>query len=214
MEINPDMLETTDRYKLLIGAITPRPIAVVSTVSADGAPNLAPFSFFTGVGSDPMSLIVCPANNEHGQDKDTLRNLKRPQHGGTGEFVVNLACEPYIRNVAAAAEPLPHGQSEFDLAGLNMAPSVAVQPPRLAESPVCFECKTVQVVKVGGDKPFAGNIVIGRVLHVFVNDDLIDDAHRIDQAKLGTVGRMGGYKYCRTGDQFEITPGKAALEES
>ncbi|MFT5423482.1 MAG: flavin reductase (DIM6/NTAB) family NADH-FMN oxidoreductase RutF [Phycisphaerales bacterium] len=212
MEFNPEMLQVQDRYKLLIGSITPRPIALVSTVSPEGLINLAPFSFFTGVGSDPMTVLFCPANNEHGQDKDTLRNCKKPPAGGTGEFVINLACEPYIRKVAGAAEPLAFGENEFDLVGLNMAPSTAVEPPRVAESPVCFECKTIRIMGLGGDNPYAGNIVIGRVMHVYVQDDLIDDKRRIDQQRLGTVGRMGGYGYCRTSDQFEITPGKAALE--
>jgi len=211
MEFNPEMLQVQDRYKLLIGSITPRPIALVSTVSPEGQINLAPFSFFTGVGSDPMTVLFCPANNEHGQDKDTLRNCRKPPAGGTGEFVINLACEGYIRKVAAAAEPLAYGENEFDFVGLNMAPSTAVEPPRVAESPVCFECRTIKVLSTG-DKAFGGNIVLGKVLHVFVQDDLIDDKRRIDQEKLGTIGRMGGYRYCRTSDQFEITPGKAALE--
>ena len=107
MELNPDEIAAPDRYKLLIGGIVPRPIAFVSTVSPDDTSvNLAPFSFFNGVGSNPMTLLFCPANKPDGSEKDTLRNCKPTEEGGTGEFVVNIASEPYIRQVAAAAEPV------------------------------------------------------------------------------------------------------------
>lgn len=212
MEINPATLEVADRYKLLIGTIVPRPIAFVSTVSPDGRPNLAPFSFFNGVGTNPMTVLFCPGNNPDGSEKDTLRNAKPTGEGGTGQFVVNVAVEAYIRGVAAAAEPLPPGKSEFDLVGLTPAPSVTVGPPRVAESPVAFECETTQVIRTNAGEPGGGNIVIGRVTHVFVRDDLIDERHRTDQEKLGAVGRIGGLRYCTMREQFELPPTRAALD--
>src|SRR4051812_13402193 len=106
MELDPAALSPSDRYKLLIGAIVPRPIAVVSTISPDGRPNLAPFSFFNGIGSNPMTLLFCPVNALDGGEKDTLRNCKPVAEGGMGEFVVNAAVEAYERQVAACAEPL------------------------------------------------------------------------------------------------------------
>src|SRR5580765_4087321 len=136
MDLDPLALSQADRYKLLIGCIVPRPIAFVSSVSPDGRLNLAPFSFFNGIGSDPMSLLFCPVNKPDGSEKDSLRNAKPVAEGGTGEFVVNVAIDAFSRQVAGAAEPLPHGQSEFDLVGLTTAPSRVVKPPRVAESPV------------------------------------------------------------------------------
>ena len=130
MELDPAALKPEDRYKLLIGCIVPRPIAFVSTVSPDGRPNLAPFSFFAGVGSDPMTLLFCPANKADGTEKDTLRNAKPATEGGVGEFVVNAATEAYERKVAACAEPLAYGESEFELADLLTALSRVVRPPR------------------------------------------------------------------------------------
>jgi flavin reductase (DIM6/NTAB) family NADH-FMN oxidoreductase RutF len=123
MEIEPSALEAPERYKLLIGAVVARPIALVSTISADGRPNLAPFSFFTAVGSNPMTMLFCPANLPDGSEKDTLRNAKPASEGGTGEFVVNVAVEPYATKVAGAAERLAYGESEFELVGLTPAPS-------------------------------------------------------------------------------------------
>jgi flavin reductase (DIM6/NTAB) family NADH-FMN oxidoreductase RutF len=211
MELDPLALEVADRYKLLIGCIVPRPIAVVSTISPDGRPNLAPFSFFAGVGSNPMTLLFCPANTPEGGEKDSLRNAKPIAEGGTGEFVVNVATEDFERQMAACAEPLPYGESEFDLAKLHTAPSVKVRPPRLAESPVCFECRTVQVVRTNPGKPAGGNIVIGEVVHVFVRDDIINARFHTDPAKLKAIGRMGGLGYSRTNERFEMPMGRKAL---
>lgn len=213
MEIDPDTIAQPDRYKLLIGCITPRPIAFVSTLSPDGRPNLAPFSFFAGVGSNPMTLLFCPANNADGSEKDTLRNAKPVSEGGTGEFVVNVASRSYAPKVAAAAEPLPYGASEFDLAGLTPAPSRVVRPPRIAESPACFECRTEQVVRTNPGAPAGGNIVLGRVVHVFVRDDVINPRFHVDPALLDTIGRMGGLDYCTTRERFRMPMGREALSQ-
>lgn len=213
MEFNPESITQPERYKLLIGCIVPRPIAFVSTISPDGRTlNLAPFSFFNGVGSNPMTLLFCPANKPDGTEKDTLRNCKPIAAGGTGQFVVNAAVDVYARKVAAAAEPLPYGESEFELAGLTPAPSVKVKPPRVSESPVAFECETMQVIRTNPGGVASGNIVIGRVVHVFVRDDLINERFHIDPAKLDAIGRMGGLGYTRTRDRFEMPMGLEALE--
>jgi len=213
MEINPDAISQPERYKLLIGGIVPRPIAFVSTIAPDGTSvNLAPFSFFNGVGSNPMTLLFCPANKPDGSEKDTLRNCKPAAEGGTGEFVVNVACLAYSRQVAGAAEPLRYGESEFAFVGLTPAPSKIVRPPRVAESPLAFECRTVQVVRTNPGAAGGGNIVVGRVVHVFVRDDVIDGRFHLDADKLDAVGRMGGLGYTRTRDRFELPMGREALE--
>ena len=109
--MNPADMAAPDRYKLLIGCIVPRPIAFVSTISPDGrALNLAPFSFFNGVGSNPMTVLFCPVNKPDGSEKDTLRNCKPVDEGGTGQFVVNAAIDIYRKQVAAASEPLRRWQ--------------------------------------------------------------------------------------------------------
>jgi len=212
MHIDPADLAQPERYKLLIGCIVPRPIAWVSTISPDGRLlNLAPFSFFNGVGSNPMTLLFCPANKPDGSEKDTLRNCKPTDEGGTGEFVVNIATDALAQQMAASSEPLPYGESEFDLAGLTTEPSVAVRPPRVAESPVAFECRTMQVFRTNPGGTASGNIVIGRVVHVFVRDDLINERFHIDQARLDAIGRLGGLMYARTRDRFELPMGREAL---
>ncbi len=211
MELDPFSLAQPDRYKLLIGGIVPRPIALVSTASPDGRLNLAPFSFFSGVGSDPMMLLFCPANKADGTEKDSLRNAKPVAEGGTGEFVVNIASEDYAAKVAGAAEPLAYGESEFDLVDLSTSPSAAVKPPRVAESPLAFECRTDRVIRTGPGVPSAGNIVLGRVVHVFVRDDVINERYHIDPAALRAIGRMGGIGYTRTRDRFDMPMGRKAI---
>ena len=200
------------RYRLMIGSIIPRPIAFVSTISTVGQTNLAPYSFFSGVGSNPMSLLFCPGNKPDGSEKDTLRNCKPVSEGGTGEFVVNLAVEPYRREVAAASESLEFGDSEFDLTGLSIAQSLLVEPPRVAASPIAYECRTQQVLRLAEGRPGGANIVIGEVVSVHIEDELISDRLEIDANQLRAIGRMGGISYCRTTDRFEMPRGRAALE--
>jgi flavin reductase (DIM6/NTAB) family NADH-FMN oxidoreductase RutF len=212
MEFDVESLEPSDRYKLLIGSVVPRPIALVSTRSPDGRDNLAPFSFFAGVGSNPLTVLFCPANKPDGSEKDSLRNAKPRDEGGTGQFVVNWAVEAYAKRVAAAAEILPYGESEFELAGLTPAPSRTVEPRRVAESPVAMECETTHVIRTNPGEPAAGNIVVGRVLHLFIRDDLVNDRYHVDAARLAAIGRMGGFDYARTRERFSMRPGRAAFD--
>ena len=212
MDIQPDEIEIHDRYKLMIGSIVPRPIAFVSTVSPQGDHNLAPYSFFTGIGSNPMTMMFCPGTMPDGSDKDSLRNALPPDEGGIGQFVVNLAVESYARQVAGAAEVLPYGESEFDLVGLTPTPSAKVRPPRVAESPVAFECETLHVFRTNPGQPASGNVVMGRVVCVHVEDGLINDRFHVDPERLRAIGRMGGMEYCRTTERFEMPRGRAALE--
>lgn len=211
MQLDPAALSITDRYKLLIGCIVPRPIALVSTISPDGLLNVAPYSFFNGVGSNPMTLLFCPANNADGSEKDTLRNAKLVDEGGVGEFVVNIVSESIERQMAASAEPLPYGRSEFELAGLTATPSSRIRPPRVAESPVGFECRTTMVVRTNPGAPGGGNIVIGEVMHIHLRDGLVNERLHTDADRLAAIGRMGGLGYCRTRDRFDLPVGAAAL---
>lgn len=212
MDLRPEDLAPRERYRLLIGCIVPRPIAFVSTLSPDGRPNLAPFSFFSGVGSDPMTVLFCPANDAEGGEKDTLANCKPLAEGGTGEFVVNAASLDYAREVAACGEELPYGASEWDLARLATAPSVRVRPPRVARAPWAFECETLQIVRTNPGRPSGGNVVIGRVVHVHVADHLVDARGRIDDAAWHPLARLGGLSYTGVERRFEMPPDRRALD--
>lgn len=212
MNVDPNELEIAQRYKLLIGTIGPRPIAVVSTISPDGKSNLAPFSFFAGVGSNPMTLLFCPANDNEGNEKDSLRNAKPESEGGTGQFAVCVATAGIIKPVAVAAEPLAHGESEYDLSGLTPIPCDSIRAPRVKESPVCFECETVSVTRTNPGAPAGGNVVLGRVVRIHVEDRLLNERMHTDQGALDLVGRMGGLSYCHTRDRFELKPGIASLD--
>lgn len=213
MEIDPATLAQPDRYKVLIGAIVPRPIAWVSTIGPDGRANLAPFSFFNGVSSEPMALLFCPANNGAGEPKDTLRNILASSRDGSGvggEFVVNVTPHTLGNQMAASAEELPYGESEFEFVGVTPSASRTVAPPRVAESPACFECQALQVIRLAPGVPGGGNIVIGRVRWVHVHDECINDRLHIDPARLDALGRMAGLTYCTTRDRLDIPWGKAA----
>jgi flavin reductase (DIM6/NTAB) family NADH-FMN oxidoreductase RutF len=211
MHLDPEALSVADRYKLLIGAVVPRPIALVSTLGPgdDGAPNLAPFSFFTAVGSNPMMLMFCPANTPEGHEKDTLRNAKLVDEGGQGEFVVNVVRHAIGAPMSTCAAELPYGQSEWALSGLTMEPSRVVRPSRVAQSPAAFECRTERVIRTNLGQPGGGNIVIGRVVAVWCEDGAINERFHIDPAALDAIGRMGGSSYCTTRERFELARGVA-----
>lgn len=211
-ELTPHDLAAADRYKLLIGLIVPRPIAFVSTISTDGRTNLAPFSFFCGVGSEPMMLAFCPATDAAGEDKDTLRNARPEAEGGTGQFVVNIVTEAIARQIAACAEDLPYGDSEFDLSGLTPIASSVVRPPRVAECPAALECVTRQIVQTNPGVASSGNLVLGEVVRVHAAEGLLNDRHHTDPERLAAFGRMGGPGYCTTRDRFDLPWGRAALE--
>lgn len=212
MELDPDKLSVAERYKLLIGGIVPRPIALVSTVSPEGTTNLAPFSFFAGVCSNPMTLLFCPANTPEGREKDTLRNCKPHHEGGTGEFVVNVVTERYAARAVAAAETADPEVSEFELVELTPTPSSIVKPPRVLESPLAYECRTHQLIRINPGEPAGGNIVIGQVVRVFAVEGLTNDRMHVHPDELAAIGRMGGMNYCTTRELFELPLGLRALK--
>ncbi len=187
-----------DVYHLLVGIVTPRPIAWVTTVDPEGRVNLAPFSFFNAFGANPPVVVFSPTLRRDGGKKDTLRNVE-----ATGEFVLNAAVEPLAEKINLTSKELPYGQSEVELAGLTLLPSVKVKPPRIAETPVTMECKVLQIVPIGKG-PIAGNLVIGEILVMHITDGVLDEKGRVDPRKLRTIARLGGDYYCRTGDLFEM----------
>jgi flavin reductase (DIM6/NTAB) family NADH-FMN oxidoreductase RutF len=198
MRIDFSTLKPRDIYQWMTSTIMPRPIAWVSTISADGKPNLAPFSFFQGITSAPPSLMFVPVNNRDGGKKDTLRNIEQ-----VPEFVVNLVPEALAEKMNATAALLPYGESEFDAFGLAPAPSDRVRPPRVAEAPVAFECKLHSVVQIG-EGPLAGNVVFGLIQLMHIADDAVVPGAYANPEKLNLIGRMGGELYARTRDTFAV----------
>ena len=200
MELNPRELDPRLSYKLVIGCVVPRPIAVVSTVSPEGIFNIAPFSYFTVASHNPLSLAFTVGGpKSDGSIKDTLRNARFVEEGGIGEFVVNVADESYADAMAATGESLPWETSEFDHTGLTPVASQTVRPPRIGEASVAFECRTTHVVAIGDAR-----MIIGEVHHIHVRDGLADDRMSIDPDRLAAVGRMAGNDYVRTRDRFEV----------
>lgn len=197
--IDPAQNTPLDNYKLIIGSILPRPIAWVSSISKDGTPNLAPYSFFSGICSNPPSLLFCPAiGGNPPRKKDTLLNVEE-----TGEFVVNVVNEELTERMNRTSKEYPRGVDEFAEIGVTAAPSVIVKPPRVLESPLSMECKLQQIVPVGDGSPGSGFVVIGTVVRFHVRTDLYSNG-RVDTAGLQPVARLAGFAYCPVRDVFEL----------
>jgi flavin reductase (DIM6/NTAB) family NADH-FMN oxidoreductase RutF len=187
-----------DIYKLMIGAIVPRPIALVSSVDEANIRNLAPFSYFTACSSNPPVVVFCPILRPlPPAAKDTLRNIM-----ATREFVVNIVSEEFVERMNATAATVGPEVDEFALSGLTPIASDLIKPARVAESHVQMECRLLQIVQVS-DKPGGGSLVLGEVMRFHVDRDLIQN-FRIDPDKLRAVGRMAGSTYVRTTDRFEL----------
>lgn len=203
LSINPAEHQVLEIYKLMTGLIVPRPIALVSTIDQDGVANVAPFSFFCGVGSNPPTVLFCPTLRSKGDQrpddrKDTLRNVEQ-----TGEFVINIVSDSIAAATNATAAEVGPEVDEFHLAGLTPLPSEVVRAPRVAESPAHFECKLLQIIFTG-QAPGAGVVVLGEIVRFHVQTDL-EDNFRIDPAKLDAVGRMAGNTWVHTRERFDLT---------
>jgi len=200
--VDPSAASHIDVYKLMIGSIVPRPIALVSTRSEDGISNLAPFSFFTGVSANPPVICFCPIRRP-GADprpdpyKDTLRNISR-----TRQFVVNVVSEEMAEKMNITAGEYPPEVDEFEVAGLTPIPSDLVKPARVAESPVQMECVLYLALELSA-LPGGGNLVLGEIVRFHVADSMVEN-FRIDPDQLRAIGRMGGNSYARTRDRFDM----------
>lgn len=196
MQIDPASLTEREIYKILIGAVVPRPIAWVSSIGAEGTPNLAPFSYFNIACTDPPLLLFCPQRRGDGSPKDTLRNVQT-----TGEFVLHIVSEELAAAMNQSSAEYPYATDEFAATGLKPAPSIAVAPPRVADAAVAFECRVEQIVHVGSER--GGEIVIGRVLQMHVRDDVYRDGYIVLDA-LKPVARLAGNDYARVTDTFTL----------
>lgn len=193
MEFDLGALSPLDRYKLLTGLVVPRPIAFVSSLSADGQRNAAPFSFFNMFGASP-AVVVLGINMRGASHKDSFANIV-----ATGEFVIGVVDSKLAPIANAASADVDPEVDEFDLEGLTPLPSVKVAPPRIAQAPASLECRLMQTVSLGGERA----LIVGEVIYVHVRDELLSGV-KVDQGLLDAVGRMGGPEYCTTYDRFRL----------
>ncbi len=192
MQIDPRELSSAELYRFLITAVVPRPIAFVSTRSTEGHTNVAPFSFFNAITSEPP-IVMISINDRVGDPKDTLRNIRE-----TAEFVVNVVDRPLLKPMVRAAGEWPRGVSEFEVAGLTPVPSVRIAAPGVQESRIRMECRLHRELEIG--KSF---VVFGEVVYAWVDDTVLTDG-RIDPEKLAPVGRLGGEAYSLTSDVVKV----------
>ena len=183
-------------YRILAGLVTPRPIALTTTMDEHGRVNAAPFSFFNVLGDSPPIVGLCPGDRAPGVPKDTARNIRVTQ-----EFVVNLVDESLAEAMNLCAASLPPGEDETRHAGLLTVASTAVKPPRLAAAPASLECRNIGIFEIGENR-----LIIGEVLRVHVREGILDPETWLVNAQLyQPIGRMQSpHWYCRTRDQFEM----------
>lgn len=198
MEFDFDAMPAANRYKIMVSTIVPRPIAWVTTLNPDGTPNAAPYSFFNGMGSDPAVVVIGVMQHAEKRLKDTGANIL-----ASSEFVVNLVPEELGEAMNITCIDAPPGVDELKLAKLETAPSIKIKPPRIAKSPVSFECKTHTILSLGPNQA----IVVGRIVMAHVADAVVIDKDKcyIDTPKLHLIGRMHGTGwYTKSDDQFQL----------
>ncbi len=202
-------LPAGQRYRMMTGLVVPRPIAFVSTTSESGHDNLAPFSYFMLGGDNPPSLAFCPTTNREGNPKDTLRNIELSK-----DFVVNLVTSEMAKGMNETSFAYPQGDEEWGVSGFTKEPSTLVKPPRVAESPVQFECRLHEIVRHGAG-PSSSAYVIGEILVAHVSADLVDENGRL-KSPFRPLARMGGKEYLDTdcGKVFELARPKGPAESS
>ena len=192
MKINPAEMPIPKLHQYILGSVSPRPISFASTVDAEGNPNLAPFSFFTAVGSNPPMVIFSPARS--GRDNTTKHTLDNVE--ATKEVVINIVNFPIVEQMSLASSPYPKGVNEFIKAGLTPVASEIVKPFRVKESIVSMECIVRDVIHTG-DKGGAGNIVLCEIVLMHIDDAILDADGKMDPYKMDLVARMGGEYYAR-----------------
>lgn len=191
-------LESQDKYRLLNGGVTPRPIAWISTRSHDDVDNLAPYSFFTVASCNPPVLLYTQVTQRNGINKDTLQNLLE-----TGECVVNIVNSTLLESMNLTSASLDSDKSEFDFAGIESCASVKVKPRSVKDAPVRYECTLREVIPVS-DLPTGGTVILLDVQCIYVRDDLYQNGV-IDQQRIDSVGKMGGDYFSLTSENVELT---------
>ncbi|TRW27298.1 flavin reductase family protein [Flavobacterium zepuense] len=198
MQIDPKTASQKDIYKILTGTVIPRPIGWISSMSKDGVPNLAPFSFFNAVGEDPPHVMFSTVRSGN-TNKDTLNNVL-----ATGQFIVNLATEELVDAMNATSINLPPNGNEFDYAGLTAVPSILVKPFRVKESPVHFECEMVHHYSLQDHKDGGATIIIGRIVMFHIDDSILLNDSKINLETYRPIARLAGNNYAKLGEIFSI----------
>jgi flavin reductase (DIM6/NTAB) family NADH-FMN oxidoreductase RutF len=192
MTFDPTKANTKEIHDVLLGAVSPRPIALASTVDINGNVNLSPFSFFNIFSTRPAILVFSPSRRvRDNTTKHTLENILE-----TKEVVINTVSYAMVEQVSLASAEYPKGVNEFVKAGLTEIKSERVKPPRVKESPVSFECRVLEVKAVGTEGG-SGNLAICEVMLIHAKDIIFDEHGKIDPRKVDNVARMGGDYYCR-----------------
>ncbi|MFZ4476825.1 MAG: flavin reductase family protein [Saprospiraceae bacterium] len=192
LRIDPTQIATKDLHQYMLSAVAPRPIAFVSTISTDGVPNLAPYSFFNAFSSNPP-IVIFSSNRRvvNNTTKDTLKNIQ-----DTGEVVINVVSHAIVRQMAVASIEYAADVSEFDKAGFTPLASEMIRPFRVAESPVHMECRVDQILPLG-DQGGAGNLIICNIVLMHIAEAVLNEKGRIDPHKIDLMGRMGRMYYVR-----------------
>lgn len=198
MEIDPQETSQKNIYKILTGAVIPRPIGWISSISEDGVPNLAPFSFFNALGEDPPHVMFSTVRTGD-KNKDTLNNVL-----ATKQFVVNMATEELVEAMNATSIELPPDGNEFEYAGLTPIPSVKVKPFRVKESPITFECELVHHYSLEDHKNGGATIMVGRIVMFHVDESVLLDDYKINMETYRPVARLAGSNYAKLGEIFSI----------
>jgi len=194
-EFDAGTLDWQAQYKLLIGSVTPRPIALVTTLGAKG-PNAAPFSFFNAIGANP-GMLMFSVGDKRGAAKDTLANILE-----IPEFVVHIVSDAIKEKMNVCAIDYPRGVNEIAEAGFTALASTKVRPPRIAEAPVAFECRLLQHLELGR-APY--HVVIGEVVYYHFHEGIVDERFHVDVGKINPIGRLAGSGgYTRITDRFEM----------
>jgi len=208
MELNPTTVPWRTINKLMTGSIVPRPIGWISTRNQDGLPNLAPYSFFNMVCANPPIVVFAPMiRSTDGRPKDTLNNIKE-----NGEFVVNMVTEELAEAMNRSSQETAADVNEFELAGVTSTESIAVRAPRVAESPIHFECKVRDILEIN-DQPGGGYLVTGIIVHLHVDDRVMLGTDKIDLAALKPIGRLAGGAYARMSDIFHMERPKSQIKK-
>jgi flavin reductase (DIM6/NTAB) family NADH-FMN oxidoreductase RutF len=198
MQLDFTQLDASESYRWLSSTVTPRPIAWVSTVSAAGIPNLAPFSFFQVICDDPPTLMVNVGVHDGDRPKDTVRNVRE-----TGELVIHLVSRGAAETMNLTSATLPHDESEFELAGIATVPSLLIKPTRIADASVAFECELAEIKPYPAEHP-RQFLIFAKVLLGHIDDAVMADERHVDPAKLDLVGRLSGSFYATTRDRFSM----------
>jgi len=198
MQFDPENLEQSAIYKLLTGAVIPRPIGWISSISEDGINNLAPFSFFNAIGDDPPHVMFSTTRGGN-TNKDTLNNVLSNK-----QFVVNMVTEDTVERMNQTSQAFPPNEDEFEKAGLTPIDSIKIKPKRVKESPITFECELVHHYSLENHKFGGATMMVGKIIMMHIDESVLLDNHKINLETYKPIARLAGSNYAKLGEIFSI----------